>query len=77
MGFFDDDDVEPTTEQLVADDVKMAKRQRETEMLSEARKFAYDGKDLTPFIEKRNQIRNAAQIVIFSRRPIPDTPIIG
>lgn len=60
MGFFDDDDVEPTTEQLVENDEKMAIRQRETEMLSEARKFAYDGKDLTPFIEKRNQIRNAA-----------------
>jgi hypothetical protein len=60
MGFFDDD-IEPTTEQLVADDVKMAILQRKNEMLSEARKFAYDGKDLTPFIEKRNQIRNAAR----------------
>lgn len=77
MGFFDDDDIEPTIDQLVENDEKMAKRQKEIRMLSEARRFAYDGKDLTPFIEKRNKIRNAAQkewhdVLYKKRGPIVD-----
>lgn len=58
MGFFDDDDIEPKIDQLVENDAKMADRQRETEMLSEARKYVVEGNDLIPFKEKVKNIEN-------------------
>lgn len=61
MGFFDDDDIEPTIEQLVVNDARFGNSLWRNEMLSEARRYVYDGKDLIPFLEELGQIRNAAQ----------------